>query len=440
VFWLLGRVGWGVLLALGLFILVNQVFEVSRGLSDFCQDYVAAQRLTQGVPVYLPLHCWKNSGIIYWPAPFEYDAHPPPSILFIWPLSLLSMVQAATLWGLLSLAAYLASGILLLHALGWRSLRSLALFILGSALWQPFTYAEAQQNSAQVLLLLLVGAWLLERRGRVGWAGALIGLAGLLKVWPAVLLVLAVLQRQWRLFWSGAATLLGGTLLTMLILGPGAYAAYLGPVRDTELYWIPTEGNVSLVSAVVRPFTGYRDPPLFLPPVMRSLSLSQAALLGQALGGLLLLTALIFLWRCWQRAQHEAVATLSLGLLVTVLLLAFPLTWLWGLMLLLLPLTTMLLALRQVDRPPGWWFLLLGVSLLSLIEPGLVFFIPQRLLQSQTPGVAQLGTLLYALPTAGLLLFAGVQGWLLWRASAAAPKKQAIAGQGHLASEGAEGA
>ncbi len=414
--WLLRVVGWGVLLVLCGLMLVNQVFTASREMSDFCQDYTAARRLTQGIPVYLPLRCWSDSGIVHVPAPLEYDAHPPPSILLIWPLSLLPMVPAAALWGLISLAAYLTSGFLLLRALGWRSLRNFALFVVGSLFWQPFIYSQTLQNTGQMLLVLLVGAWLLERRN-AGWAGALIGLAGLLRVWPAVLLLVALIQHRWRLFWSGITTLLLGTIVTTLAMGPGAYAAYLGPVRASELYWIPTEGNISLVSAVVRPLTGYRDPPLVLSPLVSGVGLEQAALLGQILAGILLVAALVLLWWCGRRAPGEPVNLLSQGLMVTVLLLIFPLTWLWELILLLLPLTTIILALRQLPRPPRRWFALVALGLLPQLGPYYLNAFLEWLASRQVQGLAGSETLLFGVPTYGLLLFAGAQAWLLWKAS-----------------------
>jgi hypothetical protein len=172
-FWLPRMVGWGVLLVLALAILGNEVIQVSQQHTDFCQDYLAAERLTQGIPVYLPIHCW--SGFI--PSPQQYDAHPPSSILLIWPVSLLPEAAAAAIWGLILLAGYLASGALLLQTLGWLSLRGLALFALGSVFWSPLTLGVGEQNFGQLLTLLLVAAWLLERRGRAAWAGGLIGQA-----------------------------------------------------------------------------------------------------------------------------------------------------------------------------------------------------------------------------------------------------------------------
>jgi hypothetical protein len=424
--WLLGRVGWGVLLLLGVFLLGNEVILVSQQRTDFCQDYLAAQRLTQGIAVYLPMHCW--TGFI--PSPFQYDAHPPFSILLIWPLSVLPQVPAAMLWGLGSLAGYLLSGLFLLRALGWRSLRSLTLFVLGSVFWEALTIGIGEQNFGQLLTFLLVAGWLLERRGRSGWAGVLIGLAGLLKVWPVGLLALALLQGKRRLAWSGAATLLAGTLASLAVLGPGTYADYLGPVRAAEIFWIPNGASVSLVSAIMRLFTGYPDTELPLPALLHGLSLEEAALLAEAVAGLVLVGTLVFLWRCWRRRQSETVSALSLGIAVTVLMLVFPLVWFWEIIPLILPGATTVLGLRQVSRPPRWWFVLIALGLLPLlIHRSWMIDLAAWLLHQQTPGLAGLGAFSYGLPTYGLLLFAGMQAWLLWRASAPqVARAQEIAG------------
>jgi hypothetical protein len=134
---------------------------------------------------------------------------------------------------------------------------------------------------------------------------------------------------------------------------------------------------------------------------------------------------LALLWRRWRLAPRPAPAALSWGILVTVLLLVFPLTWLWEVIPLLLPCAAIVLAQRQVGRPPRWWLVWLGFSLLPLaLHRSWLLGMAGWLLHQQAAGLAGLGVLLYGLPTYGLLLFTGAQLWLLWRAqSPAAPKE-----------------
>ncbi len=418
--WMLCAAGWGVLLTLGLLVLVWQVVFSSQSHSDFCQDYIASLRLLQGQPPYQPLHLW--SGYRTCTVPVDYDIHPPFLILFFAPLALLPKVAAFTIWGLLSLAAYLASGLLLLQALGWRSLRGVALFVAGSLLWEPLIEAEGIQNLGQVLLLLLVAAWLLERKGRLEWAGGLLGLATLMKLWPAALLLGALGRRQWRLALAGGLTFVAGVLVTGIAPGWGIYPIYLGPIQSAEFTDIPNEMNISLVGLFTRLWTGFRDPlwspPFVFPPLVHGLALAQAVRLGEIVAALLLLGVVALIaWRLW-RSPTEPVALLSQGLLVTALLLVFPVSWYAGLILLLLPCATLVLALRHLPRPSRWWWALLVLSLALLIRPEVTLALYPRWMPAlQQAGLAGWGTVLVDLPTFALLLLTGLQAQLLWWAS-----------------------
>ncbi|MGH9614958.1 MAG: glycosyltransferase family 87 protein, partial [Bryobacteraceae bacterium] len=413
--WLLGRVGWGTLLGLGLVFLVAQVLVVSQGPTDFCTDYVSAQRVMQGLQPYIPLHC--SAGAASFPTGLhEYDTHPPSSVLLLLPFALLSMGQATLIWGLCALAAYLVSGALLLKELGWYSLRGAALFVLGSMLWLPFLFSETFLNFEQLLTLLVLIAWLLARRRRHGWSGWLLGMAGLLKLWPAALLLLPLIQRRWRAALVGGVTLACGALLALVVVGQSAYAAYLGPVRLNETLAAPADANVSLVGAVARLWTGIPN----VPPLLPGLSVTEAMLLAEGLAALFLAGVVALLWWCHQRGTSEAVELLSQGLLMTALLLAFPITWYWMLITLLLPCAATLLALRQLPRPPRWWLALLVGSLVPAAGPGWAAIrLPVWLQQAHLASPAAWQLLVVGLPTVGLLCFAWAQFWLLWQASSA---------------------
>lgn len=414
--WMLGRVWWGSLLGASTGLMVLYILLTSHGPTDYCQDYLAAVRLLHGQPIYQPLHCWK--GTIYVPTPLEYDTHPPFAALTLLPLGWLPLVSASMVWGLCCFAAYSLSGVLLLRTLGWASLRNLALFMVGSLLWTPSVGAEEYQNFGQVLTLLLVGAWLLERRRSTGWSGTLLGLASLLKIWPLVLFGGAVLQRRWRLTWVGGAVVALGTALTVIVVGAGAYGAYLGPVRANELGWLPSSGNLSVVGVVTRVLVGYPAPAQFAVPLIPGVAPTTAALLGEGVAAVLLGATLLFLWWCARQAQDGPVAELCQSLLLTILLLVFPLSWYTGLITLLLPGTQLILALRQLPRPPRWWYVLVGASLLPLLSPDrLVLAVPVWFAGPTEAVLPKIGTIVAGLPTYGLLLFAFAQAYLLWRAA-----------------------
>ena len=406
-FWFASTAAAGILLALGLALMVQQVVQVSHQASSLCQDYIAAQRLAQRTPIYLPL----SSSASCPPGIYRYDAHPPPSVLLVYPLTFLSYGAASLLWGFCLLAAYLASGILLLRELGWLSLRGLALFVIGSIYWQPFMGAGSEQNLWQFLLLLMVIAWILERRGYFASSGALLGLAWLLKFWTSALLLGALARRRWRLALAGGLAIALGTVLTAAIMGPGTYWAYLGPVQSDEALWVPFNGNMSVVGLITRLFVGDLS---LLPPVFSGLHLRAAVLLGEATAGLLLVGVVAFVGWCRWKASSEPVELLSQGILVTITLLVFPLTWFFSFITLLLPFTTTILALRQMPRPARWWFGVLGLGLLPLVAPALSLSIGEWFLEQHITGAAWWATLAFALPPLGVFVFAGAQGYLLW--------------------------
>jgi hypothetical protein len=410
----LGKVAWATLLSISIGALIMQVLPASQGVNDFCQDYVAAQRLLHGAMPYLPLRAPGGPALCFG---LLSDAHPPFSILFLLPLALFPQVLAATLWGMVSLACYILSGLLIARELGWPKLRSLALFMSGSLLWSAAVLATDTENLGHIVTVLLVGAWVLDRRQRHVGAGALLGVAGLLKLWPIALLGYALLWRKGRLAWWALVTFAGGLALSLLVVGPAAFAAYLGPVQADERLAVAANANTSLDGALARLFIGF-NAQLPLPPLFHMLSLPEAVLLAEAMGALLLIAALLLLWRQSRRVQPEVGEPLALGVLIVVLLLVFPVTWFWGLVTLILPGATLLLALRRLPRPPVWWYAVLALGLIPLLLPGGVLLaIPEWVLSFDNPRLLLLAHLLTWLPTCGLVLFAGAQAWLLcWAA------------------------
>lgn len=411
--------GWGAVLLAGVALLLWQVYQTSQEASDFCQDYVAAQRLLHGEPVYAVIGTWLGKGQC-----LAYDAHPPASVLFFSPFGVLPYMQAALLWGLLSLAAYLVSGLLLLQALGWPRLRGMALFVAASVCWAPLTGAQHTQNLGQVLLLLLILAWLAERKGRSGLAGVLLGAAGLLKLWPLLLLAGALVWRRGRLLLASAATVAVGTALSLALLGVRAYTAYFGPVQMNEHLSVPDVSNVSLVGALLRFALVPAEIPFLRRPRIPEPTLSHAIFLAELVSGVVLVAALALIWWCRRRAPWEAVALLSHSLLVTLTVLIFPIIWQWGLITLLLPGALIVLALRRLPGAPRGWIVLLWAGILPLLVPGRALVDALSSLLTHLHLVALAGLLSQALVNWPLALapFALVcctlaQMGLLWRAA-----------------------
>jgi hypothetical protein len=345
------------------------------------------------------------------------------------PFGLLAQIPATLLWGFLSLAAYMVSGWLLIRALRWKVLPGLGLFAIGSVLWQPVIQATEYLNLEQVLLLLLVGVWLLKRRRKDTWAGVLLGIASLLKVWPLVILVIPLLQRRWRLVVVTASVTLLGCSLALLLEGPSAFLDYIGPVRVIEQAWVAAGKveNISIVGAVTGLLTRYRGASAPLIPLVPGIKPGMAVFVGEVLGAILLGCGMWLLW--WKRRtlQGEVGDLLAFSLVLTLILLAFPLTWPASIIVGLLPVTTLVVALRHQIRPPGWWWWILGTSLV-LMNILYVPLLPQlidgllHLIWNATLVLNLLESLKDVSPTLGLLLFAGTLAYLLVWQSHQQPK------------------
>ena len=161
-------------------------------------------------------------------------------------------------------------------------------------------------------------------------------------------------------------------------------------------------------------------------------------MLGELLGAMLIGGGIWLLW--WKRRslQTETGKLLAWGFAVTLILLGFPLTWPWGIITELLPITTLVLALRLLPSPPLWWRFLLGASLFVPsvpYTPQLIFILSQGLFQYHQSGLEVLGILEAVRPTLGLLLFAGAQAYLLARQEYQQPTASEPETRGEFAGE-----
>jgi hypothetical protein len=154
--------------------------------------------------------------------------HPPARLALHAPLAFLPLRWAAIIWILLESAALVVALLLLGNELNWPS--DLTLAGAGLGLILPLVQSELRGGQVHlVLLLLAVLAWRAARRARDTAAGAWIGLAVAIKVFPGVLLAPFLLQRRYRLIGTGAAVALGVTALAWIPFGsPRFFSATFG--------------------------------------------------------------------------------------------------------------------------------------------------------------------------------------------------------------------
>jgi len=205
-------------------------------LPDFFQEWASARNWLEGLPVYTPqeataarylgLHRMAGDrGFI------EYNAHPPAAVLPGLPVAKLPFASAFVVWNALSLVMLAVSGWLMVHQLKfpwspWDLVPACTLLLL----CRPFEHQMIHGQLNPLLLLLLTGAWAADRTGRPRCAGALVGIAAAIKLFPGFVFVYFLARRQWRSVAAGVLTLaaLGG--LTAIMFGLESYRSYLHEV------------------------------------------------------------------------------------------------------------------------------------------------------------------------------------------------------------------
>jgi hypothetical protein len=111
-----------------------------------------------------------------------------------------------------------------------QSQMSLVAAILMLFNWRPATDTIALGQFDIVALFCCTLAWVLLRRGRDGWAGALIAFLALIKLYPALLLGFFVAARRWRALAGFALGGLACTAYSVAVLGWQNHVTYLADV------------------------------------------------------------------------------------------------------------------------------------------------------------------------------------------------------------------
>lgn len=142
--------------------------------------------------------------------------------MFMLPWSFLPLRVAIVLFTLLSLGLF-AITVALVETLlrGELGARPRGAVLLALVLALPYVHSCAVLGNVGLLVLfLIVAAWFLAERGREWEAGVALGLATLIKLLPAVLIVYFLLKRRWRVAGVAAAvTIVLGLGLPLVALG-----------------------------------------------------------------------------------------------------------------------------------------------------------------------------------------------------------------------------
>jgi hypothetical protein len=238
----------------------------------------------------------------------------------------------------------------------WRWAAAVALL----ALCGPLHYSFALGNLSHVLLPLLLAAFAADRAGRDALAGALVGLAALIKIPLLVLPLSFLLRRRWRALAGFAVTVAGLAGLSLLLFGFDLHRVWfercIRPFAEGPL----GAYNVQSVDGFLARLTtkgGRQDfSPLAVGPAFHAARLTLLAVLAG--------TVLVV---CSARAAGPATATLDLAIALALALVASPISWTHYYAFLLLPLWLALAGWIAPPRAAPWRALGVAGALLVLL-------------------------------------------------------------------------
>lgn len=316
-------------------------------LPDFDKAYYPAARKALSAPATL------------YDAPIVDFVNVPLVALLLAPFSLLSEARARLAFSVLGLLAVALAVAWLARLAGlgaWGRVAALLLLILNG----PLHYSFGLGNLSHVLLPLLLAVFAAERAGREALAGALCALAALVKIPLFVLPLSFVLRRRWRALGAFAATVAGLAALSLLLFGFDLHRIWF------ERCILPFAGgpltayNVQSVDGFLARLTTKGGRQDFSP-------IAVGAAFQAARVGLLLLLVGTVAAVCRPRASAAGLATLDLTIVLTLALLASPVSWAHYYVFLLLPLWFALAGWIATPRGVPWRALgLAGVLLASL--------------------------------------------------------------------------
>ena len=191
-------------------------WRASRGQGDFADFYYADAATLYEAPTEATL-----SGAKYY-LPFL--------LILFEPLTLLPIGAACAAFNMASLAMLVLSVVCVDRWLvDRRGDTALARIAVPVAMIAAYVHACLHQGQLGLLVLcLVVTCWVLVEQRRRWTAGAVLSIAILVKMFPAILLVFFVLKRSWRV--------VGGALAGLVVMGAGLSVAAYGPRKAWEYH------------------------------------------------------------------------------------------------------------------------------------------------------------------------------------------------------------
>jgi hypothetical protein len=245
--------------------------------NEFPDYYLAAALPHHGIPldrVYeWPWFQRQNDRLGVSDGLVSFAPNPPSSVLPLVPLAALRPLAAKRVWLILNLA-FLGVTLWLLSrvtSLGWRRLVLLSLLCV-----VPLRFTFMFGRYYVLILLLLTAAYYASRHGAEWTSGMLLSAAAVLKLFPALFVILIVWKRNWRAlagFLVGAAVFVGISLFVfgvevhrvfvLEILSQVSRGDWLGPYYLSRNTFITLWSHLFLIEPELNPFPFIDSPLLY---------------------------------------------------------------------------------------------------------------------------------------------------------------------------------
>ncbi len=220
---------------------------------DFSHYYLSALAMRAGLNPYTT--DLRSLGRALGIEGIDHATYPPAFLLCFEPLTLMTPQAAYWTWFGINVAALALALALLFREIPSLRMRQIMALIPLAILYPPlgthFFYAQTQ---VLILLLFVLMMWAMGR-GYDRTAGLFLALAGLIKIFPLLMVGYFVTRHRWRAVAYTAAGVVAGALVTIAMIGVQRSLGFMNGVHSiTSNEFIARPANIALGSFVSRLF------------------------------------------------------------------------------------------------------------------------------------------------------------------------------------------
>jgi Glycosyltransferase family 87 len=348
---------------------------------DFSQYYVYAYAMRKGLNPYI-VDLTPLAQTLHLSLGWTRAAYSPTFILCFEPLTLLSPFAAYWTWTAINVAFFSLALFLLLDEFdlsGGLLLAALAIFY--APVTSHFHFAQTQI----LVLLLLTLAMRAVKNGHDAVAGATLALAGLLRVFPLIMVGYLLVCRKWFALLSMGLVLAAGVSVTSAFLGFGRTLSFLQLIFPLSQQ-LRAPVAISLPAAISRMFWLFKEQPSELLDLVRRITVLIACLF---------VVALTIRATATRNRVNTVASGRVFGLWVVTMVLITPTAWPHYMVLLLLPFALLASSISRGDSSSRTIWL--GVGSYTLTEVWMVPLNKMPISETMLNGLTELGALWLAL-------------------------------------------